>query len=542
MIALGLSGGHDANWCIFKDGKMLGAFEKERFTRKRHASGYVMDLVDTSLKKLEISINDVNLIVTTEHNHKGTETGLEFIDKKTYTLPDEWVEGTAILFGRKVPYISIPHHLCHAAYSYYTSGEDESAVITWDGGGDFYTVDAYTSTSISLWKNRKLQWLERIGNCDIGSLWHIYSKVIFDNPFAAGKLMGLSALGTASLVSSMTSYCVRPTRGIISNVSGIKSCWPDEDFPPFNDVSGWEHEKSKDLAFAVQKITQEVGLNIANAAYEMTKVDNVALSGGVALNGYLNTVISKKSPFKKVSIPPSVHDGGLSIGAVMFALNHILDIKTEVISTNDLVFTGLNYSLDESETAIKDKGLIYEKLTREQCIKQVVDDITSGKIIAWFEGRSEHGPRALGHRSIIASPVFADMKDRLNSTIKFREEFRPIAPVVLESDITICTDDIRKSPFMMSIVETKDKFKKQCPSAVHLDGTARVQTVNTDNSMGLMLEELKRRGLPPVLLNTSFNVNTPIVETPKEAIETFLAVPIDCLYLNNFLVKKRTKE
>ena len=537
MIVLGICGGHDANWCIFKDGKMLGAFEKERFTRKRHDSGYVMDLVNKTLVRLGLCVEQVDLIVTSEHNHKGTQPGLEYVTKNLYNKPDEWVEQTVLLAGKKILCFSIPHHLCHASYAYYTSCSDESAVITWDGGGDFYTVDAYTSTSVSLWKDRRLQWFEQIGNCDIGSLWHIYSKVVFDNPFAAGKLMGLAATGSPELLSPMSDYVLRPTRGILS-VQGIKNCWPDEDLPPFNSVKDWKDKTSRDLAYAIQEITNSVGFNIAKAVYDLTKAENLALSGGVALNGYLNTTISKNLPFKKISIPPSVHDGGLSIGAVMFALNCILGLSIDKISEKNLVFSGLDYSISDCEEALKSKGLSFKRLDYGHSISTAVDDITNGKIIAWFEGRSEHGPRALGHRSILASPVFSGMKDRLNNTIKFREPFRPIAPVVLESDISFCTDDITASPFMMHIVDTKKEFQRICPSAVHLDGSARVQTVNKDNPMGLMLEELKRRGLPPAILNTSFNVNTPIVETPSDAVEAFLKVPIDTLYLNGCLMVK----
>ena len=198
MIVLGICGGHDANWCVFKDGKLLGAFEKERFSRIRHDDGFIMDYVDDTLNKLGISHEEVSMIATSEANFKGTDPGLKYIDKKLYNEPDQWVEMQVDYHGRKIPCFAIPHHLCHAAYSYYASNENDCAVLTWDGGGDFYTTNAYTSTSISFWQNGRLKWLERIGNSDLGSLWHIYSKVIFHDPFAAGKLMGLAAKGSDS--------------------------------------------------------------------------------------------------------------------------------------------------------------------------------------------------------------------------------------------------------------------------------------------------------------------------------------------------------
>lgn len=539
MLVAGLCGGHDANWCFFDNGKLIGAYEKERFTRIRHDGGRIIELLEESLIMLGYKLTDIDLIATTEHVHAGLESGLQLVNSNTYTRIDEWVEQSALIGGKKVPVISVPHHLCHASYSYYTGNESEMSVITWDGGGDFYTINAYTSTSISVWRNGKLDFIDRIGNCDIGSLWYIYSQLIFKNGNAAGKLMGLAAKGNNTLVEDLVKYCKRPTRGPLKDTYGIKNCWPDEDMPPFNMYNDWKMQRACDLAYAIEAITKEVGVELAGALYNMTKNSVLGLAGGVALNGYMNTAISNRTKFKKVHIPPSVHDGGLSIGAVLFVLNHILSQKTDVISETELVFTGINYSREDCLSAFEGKNLKVEECGIEECVSYAVEDICQGKIIAWFEGRAEHGPRALGHRSIISHPKFSEMKDRLNSKIKFREPFRPIAPVLREEDIKFCTDDVAKSPYMMHIVDTKEDFASKCPSAVHLDGTARVQTVRDDNSMGLMLKEMKRRDEVPVILNTSFNVNSPIVERPSEAIETFMSVPIDTLYINGFKIKKQ---
>ena len=538
MLVLGICGGHDANWCIFYNGKMLGAFEKERFSKIRHDTGYVLDLAEKTLNSFGFSFDDVNLVVTSEYNHKGTEPGLNFVSSKRYEKPNDWIENATIIKNRKIPVFSIPHHLCHAAYSYYLSGKNESAVLTLDGGGDLFTIDAYTSSSVSYWKDGKLSWLERIDNSDIGSLWHIYSKVIFGNIHAAGKLMGLSAWGENALVDDVRKYFVRPTRGLLNNVWSVKNCWPDEDFPPFCNVNDWTMKEAKDLAFAIQKITTEAGVQLSKKIKSVTKTNFLALSGGVALNGYMNTSILNQGIYEDVFVPPSVHDGGLSIGAVLFVLNHILGIKTERHSENDIVFTGMNYNNDICIQDLKKHHVSYKIIDKNKKITQVANELKQGKIIAYYESKSEHGPRALGHRSILASPVDPNMCKRLNSTIKFREPFRPIAPVVLESDVSYCTNDIKRSPFMMYIVNTTETFQNSCPSGVHVDGSARLQTVNKDNPMGLILDELKNLDHPPALLNTSFNVCTPIVETPEDAIQTFLKVPIDSLYLEDLYISK----
>ena len=539
MISLGICGGHDANWCVFKDGKLLGAFEKERFSRIRHDSGNVMDYVEKTLRKLGISPNEIDVIMTTEANFKGTYPGLEYVSKKVYDEPNEWVEMKVKFYGREIPCFSVPHHLSHASYAFYTSNEEESVTLTWDGGGDFYTTNAYTSTSISYWENNKLKWFKKIGNCDIGSLWHIYSKSIFQNPFAAGKLMGLAALGENKFVETFADYCMRPVRGCLNPAKAIKNCWPDEDMPMFSAVNSWQHKDAADIAYAIQKVTNYAGINLAKKAYEVTKAKTLCLGGGVALNGYLNTELAKLKIFDRVFVPPSVHDGGLSLGAVMFILNNVLNLKTCKISDQDLVFNGTEYNDEECIGAIQKYGVKAEPLNRFSIIQRTAEEISNGKVIAWYEGKSEHGPRALGHRSLLADPRYPKIKERLNNEIKFREPFRPIAPVVLEKDVHYCTRDIEYSPFMMHIVETTDEFRDENPAAVHLDGTARIQTVAGNSGIGEIIEYMKENTGGKALLNTSFNCNEPIVETPENAIKTFLEVPIDYLCLNGkFWIKK----
>lgn len=539
MVILGICGGHDANWCVVKDGKLIGAFEKERFSRIRHDEGYIMDLVDETLQKLGIHPDEVTFIATSEANFRGTDPGIKYINKRSYDEPDQWVEMQAEYHGRTIPCFAVPHHLCHAAYAYYGSNEEKSVVLTWDGGGDFYTQNAYTSTSISYWENKKLKSFERVGNCDMGSLWHIYSKSIFQNPFAAGKLMGLVAKGDDSLVSQYRKYAMRPVRGQLNPVFAIKNCWPDEDYPLFGEVNNWTQPNAANIAYAVQALTIESGVELAKKAYEKYDCDVLCVGGGCALNGYLNTEIAKQTKFEKVLVPPSVHDGGLSIGAVMYTMNNILNIDCEKIEEDELVFNGLQYSDEECINALNEYNCAAKDYKDKNIHKYIAEQIAKGKVIAWYEGKSEHGPRALGHRSFLADPRVPGMKDRINNTIKFREPFRPIAPVVLEEDMGLCSDDITRSPFMMHIVNTKDEYRKTNPSAIHFDGTARVQTVTESNPMGAIIRELKALDGGYTILNTSFNCREPIVETPYNAVKTFGELPVDILCLNGRFVVER---
>lgn len=539
MIILGINGGHNASWCVLQDGVLLGAFEKERFTRKRHDSGEVVSFIDKSLKFLGIDWSKIDLVATSEPVHRNTDPGLRRLAGRKYRRPNEWEYHVVECLGRVLPCVSLPHHLAHAAYARYTSNFDSTAVITWDGGGDFYTEDAYSSTTVSSWKGSKLEWLERIDNSDFGSLWFIYSRAIFGDGNAAGKLMGLAALGSNCLVDEMMDRYLVPMRGLLEGTWSIKNSWPEEEKPAF--VSGtcnWQSPTAQNIAFAVQYLTTQAGLAIARDVRQTTGHSNLALSGGVALNGYLNTAIQKSAGFEQVFVPPAVHDGGISVGCALFASNHILGITPPKKAFNSLAFIGMAYSEDGVTNALEKVGLSGQRVDIGEGEAKVAEAIACGKIVAWYEGRSEHGPRALGHRSILCSATDVSMRTRLNDQIKFREAFRPVAPVVLEESAVDYFEIDWTSPYMMYIVNATARGRRDAPAAIHADGTARVQTVKTDCSLGRIVEQVGRLTGVPIVVNTSLNVKSPIVETPRDAIEVFMKVPIDLLYIEGVLVER----
>jgi carbamoyltransferase len=542
MIVLGVTGGHDANWCVVRDGVLLGAFEKERFSRKRHDTGEVVSLIPATLARLGLTVADIDLVATSEPVWRNTGSGVHRLSGRTYRSIDTWEHHVVEVLGRILPCVSVPHHLAHAAYAAYTGGSDDTSVITWDGGGDNFTEDAYTSTSVSRWKDGRLEWIERVDNSDFGSLWFTYARAIFGDPQTAGKLMGLAAYGTDALIDVVADRFGTPQREVFAGALTIKDCWPDYDNPPF--VSGqltWESQRAKDLAAAVQALTTRAGLSLAQQVRTMTGAPNLALSGGVALNGYLNTEIRRNSGFDSVWVPPAVDDGGLSVGCALFALHHVVGVPHKPDPGFDWAKVGMWYDAEEVRTCLRAAdGVGYREADLAEGIDHLAGEIAEGRPMAWVDGRAEHGPRALGSRSIISPASSDEHRRRLNDEVKFRERFRPVAPftTVGRADEYFDLDD--ESPYMMYIVPCTDKAAAEIPAAVHLDRTARVQTVRAGDPMALMVDAVEALGHPPVLINTSFNSKEPIVNSPREALDTFQRSPLTSMYLYGHLVTKGT--
>ena len=541
MIVLGISGGHDANWCVCRDGELLGAWEKERFTRRRRDTGEVLSLVEGSLSGLGLTPADIDCLATSEPVKPDQPPGHRLLSGRRYERLDDWQWQVAKCLGRIVPCLSVPHHLAHAAYARFSSPFTDTAVLTVDGVGDEYTVDARAATTISSWRGSRLEWIERVDNADIGSLWFGYSHAIFDDRWAAGKLMGLAAFGTDRLVEEMRDRVVRPVHGTLEGAATVKDCWSDFDRPPFIERTGsWEDETARDAAFAIQAVTTEAGVSLASALRRMSGHTNLALAGGVSLNGYMTTAITREAGFNQVHVPPAVHDGGLAVGAALFAAHHELGADFDPSAPRELAFLGNGYSPERVARAVSESGVDATPHGVPEAVDRAAQVLADGGFVAWYEGRSEHGPRALGHRSILSSPLDDSYRGRLNSEVKFRETFRPVAPVVLEDDASRYFDLDRPSPFMMRIVDANPTTIAAAPAAVHRDNTSRVQTVGSESSLGQITARFGSLTGTPIVINTSLNVRTPIVETPEEALDVFSRSPIDLIYVDGYLAERET--
>ena len=298
-------------------------------------------------------------------------------------------------------------------------------------------------------------------------------------------------------------------------------------------------KRHKDIACTLQKITEEVMIKMANHLHEITKLDNLCIAGGVGLNSVCNGRLRKETPFKKIFIQPAATDAGGALGVAYYIYHQILGKKDryEMIDA----YHGPEFTYDYIKKFLEKEKIKYEKLSETDLIKKTASLLADDKIIGWFQGRMEWGPRALGNRSILANPMKAEMKDILNKKVKHREPFRPFAASLLAGRAKDFMHIDYDSPFMIVVFDVKNHMKKVIPAVTHVDGTCRLQTVRQKENKFYynLIKEFGRITGVPLILNTSFNVKgQPIICTPEEAYETFAGTYMDFLVLNRFLISK----
>jgi carbamoyltransferase len=295
----------------------------------------------------------------------------------------------------------------------------------------------------------------------------------------------------------------------------------------------WSHPRSRDIAFGVQALTLEAGLALVRACRSLTGYHTLAFAGGLAQNGYLCTAARREGSFRDIFVPPAVYDGGLAAGCALFACHHALEVPLPGDGPGALDRIGMAYPRERCAAAVASIG--GREVDREEAIEAAARTIAEGAVVAWFEGRSEHGPRALGSRSFLCRADDVALKDRVNATVKFRESFRPLAPVVPQEVAGDYFDIDWPSPYMMYIANGIESARDAVAGALHVDGSARLQTVAGDHSLRHIALRVGELVGVPMVINTSFNVRAPIVETPEDAVETALSVPVGLLYLDGML-------
>jgi carbamoyltransferase len=297
-------------------------------------------------------------------------------------------------------------------------------------------------------------------------------------------------------------------------------------------------KRHEDIAASLQALYEEVFFYLLDNLYKQTKCDALCFAGGTAQNSLANGKIFKNSPFKKIYIPPAGYDAGTAVGAAYYLYNQILDNPRSFVMESP--FWGPEYGDEEIGRILEIKKLEYRKLDGENLIKETAKFLADGKIVGWFQGRTEWGPRALGNRSILANPCLSEMKDILNTKIKKREPFRPFAPSIIEEAVGDYFDETYPAPFMEKVYVIKPEKRKMIPAVVHIDGTGRLQSVSRrDNQLYYdLIKEFGRLIGVPILLNTSFNENEPIVNRPEEAMDCFIRTKMDVLVLGNYLITR----
>ncbi|MBC8251706.1 MAG: hypothetical protein H8E89_08985, partial [Candidatus Nitrosopelagicus sp.] len=443
------------------------------------------------------------------------------------------------------------HHMSHAAHAFYTSSFNESAILTVDGVGE------WSSTSFGFAKNNKITLTNDIRWPH--SLGLFYSAFTYFLGFQVNegefKLMGLASYGKPKYYDLILNNLidVKDDGSIHLNMEYFAFTYDkvmtNKKFSKlFGILPRKDNEKTEqihyDIGASAQKVLEEILLKMVNHVYEKTKMKNLCLGGGVALNGVANYRILKEGPFENVHIPPSPGDAGSAVGCAQY-LYHMYHKNNKIIEDDNFkritenVYVGPSYTSEEIRTFLNTKNIEYEELERELLLKKTANLISKGNVVGWYQGKMEWGPRALGNRSILADPRRADMKDILNEKIKHRESFRPFAPSILEEHVSEYFDIDRPSPYMLMV--TQIKKPKEIPAVTHVDGTGRLQTVSRKTNplyYDLISEFYKITGIP-VVINTSMNVKgEPIVNTPEHAYNMLSKTDMDYLVLGNNLVKK----
>ncbi|MCX7640298.1 MAG: hypothetical protein N2Z23_07645 [Pyrinomonadaceae bacterium] len=436
-----------------------------------------------------------------------------------------------------MPFFCIDHHLAHAASAYYASGFNEATVITWDGSGDGL------SATISYGKDGKLKVLEQRGDFSIGEVyWAIHRFLQLSDE---GSLMGLAGYGTpkgtfdkVAIPEKLYIDFSKISRPVVA--PGMGYCW---------ELTKWlgkpraEHEeiteRHKTIAADLQKLVEDFGFTYLKRALEMTGCRNVAFAGGVALNATMNGKIARSGLVDKIFIQPEAGDAGGALGAAyMGYVNLGYELKPKEL---EHVYWGIGYTDEEIQKALEIVKVKYKRLSREELIETVSDLLVQGKIVGWFQGRAEWGPRALGARSILADPRNREMLHKVNAAVKYRDGWRPFAPSMLEEVAEEYLENPVYAPFMIMTFPVKEEKKHLIPAVVHIDGTTRPQMVRRSVNP-LYYDLIKRFGEKtgvPVIMNTSFNLKgEPIVNSPRDAIRTFYSSGLDALAMGSFLIEK----
>ena len=568
VLGLNFTGGHDSSAAIMVNGKLISAYEEERFNLEKHTGKFPINSINQCLKDAKIRKKNIDLICLGFDQKKFIREKylrMSLNDEKylNVLINDIEVIKKAIknhneiydFFGKNSKIKIFDHYDCHHASVFFPSDHKKSLLVCYDGKAE------YATSSIKIGDKNKIKNLG-IEDYYPNSLGYTYAAITFYLGWKffcdEGIVMGLAALGNPYAKIKSTRYIdvfrkiiqIDKKRKIKIDESWIsyhlqRNKWVSDKFLKFfgkkREFDGKISQNHKNIAAALQLRLEEVILNQLKFYKKKFNISNLCFSGGVALNCSLNGKIENSRLFKKIDITPASGDQGQAIGACY--LGHKNKYPNFKFDNSNNYYLGSSFS----KTFIKKTLLKFEKKILFEDLKNRIFDktaklISNGKIIAWFQGKAEFGPRALGNRSILCKPYPIAMKDYINKRVKFREPFRPFAPAVLEEFQSIFFESSKKTFHMLYATKVKKKFNKKIEAVIHKDLTARVQTVNKEVNPRFyeLINQFYKITNTPILLNTSFNIKgQPIINNPEQAIESLLSTKIDYLVMNDYLIKKK---
>jgi len=551
MYFLGITAGsHDSAVALVRDNKIVAFVEEERFNRVKHAKGYFPTMaLNWVLKKEKIKIDDIdkigyfldpsisNMVFKKIHNIASSPVDIAASIRLSGILKNYPISNLKKYFKYKKDEINyINHHLCHSASSFLLSGFKKSSVLTIDGIGE------YASTTMRYGSNNELELLHETK--EPNSLGFVYSGVTeflgFEPNEGEGKVMGLAPYGNNYY--KIFDEIIKPTRNSFETKKIFFGFMNDKYLSflasklgaprlPFEPIE----KRHMDIAYSLQKRLEQIALHLVERLVEITGNKNLCLAGGVSLNCKMNGRILESGLIDDIFIQPAAGDAGCALGAALW-LAHEEGFKFKKM---DHIYFGPEYSNEEVEKALKTANLKYEEISDPS--GTAAELLAQGKIVGWFQGRMEAGPRALGNRSILADPRDPEIKDKLNYLVKHREPFRPFCPSMLDKAKKEYLENAYESPFMILSFRVPEEKRKEIPGVVHVDGTVRPQTVTKEANPKYykLISEFEKLTGVPVVLNTSFNVKgEPMVCKPEQAIADFYSTGMDALIINDFLVAK----
>ncbi len=567
MLTLGLSNMRDAAAALVENGRVVAAAEEERFVRIKHVTALPLHAIRFCLQTAGIRLCDLDAVaVPWKYWQLGRRASLAIGamlrspelfrvkgSRSLERLAHEWKELACLRWSlsRLVdgtacpPAVFLDHHLCHAASSVFASPFERAAVLVVDGASESHT------TMLGQADRENIQVLKRIPLPH--SLGQFYAAMTAYLGFKPDHdeyiVMGLAGYGEPRFAEAFRSQLLRlePDGGFRFNAKLLDFHLARRRIfsPDFLQLVGParlpEEEvvpRHQDIAASAQLVLEETLLHLARHVKRLTDLDRLCLAGGVAYNCVANSRLWREAGFEELYVPPAAGDSGAALGAALW-LTHRRGRLTERTVMQSASW-GPDYSESACLTVLEQAGLQVERLPEASLCEKIAGELSHGRLVFWFQGRMEWGPRALGNRSLLADPRRADMRALINAKVKLREPFRPFAPSVLAERASEYFDLPGPSPFMLFTAPVREAAKGLIPAVVHVDGSARVQTVDVDSNPRYrrLLETFGRLTGVPILLNTSFNVNEPIVCTPQDAVRCFLGTDVEWLVMGNLLARR----
>ena len=594
MHILGINAYHgDAAAAITRNGQLIAAAEEERFNRQKHCAGFPTEAIKYCLAVADVGVEEIahvgisrdpsanlhkKILYTAQRAAKsvgdrhasaqGERAGLgifrQIADRLTNAAKvRDLREELARVLGTskksmRAQFHNVEHHRAHLASSFYISPFKRAALLSIDGFGDFIST---------MWGVGEGSSIEVMGKVEYphstGILYTATTQFLgFPHYGDEGKVMGLAPYGEPRFMEEFRDIIRTEENGRFRlnldyfrhHAEGVEMSW-DDGSPVIGRIFSDEYAKlfgppraprspltkrEEDIAASLQLRLEEVAFHLLNHLQEKTGLTDLGLSGGVAYNSVMNGKILTRTPFRRVFVQPAAGDSGTAVGVCYQIYNGILNRPRGYVMEG--AYTGPEYTDEEIRRELEISDLQYETYSDREVTRRAAQDIAAGAVLGWFQGRMEFGPRALGNRSIVVDPRRADMKDILNERIKKREPFRPFAPSILEERVGDYFEQTHPAPTMLMVYQIKPERRAEIPAVTHVDGSGRLQTVSrvTNARYYQLISDFYELTRVPVVLNTSFNENEPIVCSPRHAIDCFLKTRMDVLYLGNYAIRRPT--